>query len=290
MIAKQGNTIYVAFRSEVRIAEMKRKGYDDVLSSQASQIPVRFFTELFWSHYRVVLTGFSFGGLLACCVMANLWQDSRISAEVLLKQTTCIIFGAPFIKIQLIDQVLKMFPDLKKSIHSVFLKDDLFPQIMGYVSLAEPKEKKIPLQGNEESRQGATSMLARAKRVRVMTESLINLQEDCLQMSKKYSQAVSPALRPNRSIMRDLKNLKDEINSAPESTPEDTMCLVYGACYVIAVDSENQSGVVWQQPMSTTPKILALHLTFQRNALVKKITAIQQQLFKKVLGHYNIGA
>ena len=68
--------------------------------------------------------------------MANLWQESRISAEVLLKQTTCIIFGTPFMKIQMIDRVLRIAPDLRKCIHSVFLKDDLFPQIMGYVSLA----------------------------------------------------------------------------------------------------------------------------------------------------------
>ena len=74
--------------------------------------------------------------MLACCVMANLWRESQISAEILLKQTTCITFGLPFMKIQLIDQALRLCPDLKKSIHSIFLKEDLFPQIMGYVSLA----------------------------------------------------------------------------------------------------------------------------------------------------------
>ena len=68
--------------------------------------------------------------------MANLWKESRISAETLLKQAVCIAFGLPFMKIQLIDQVLRMCPDLKKSIHSIFLKEDLVPQIMGYVSLA----------------------------------------------------------------------------------------------------------------------------------------------------------
>ena len=68
--------------------------------------------------------------------MANLWQESRISSEILLKRTTCITFGVPFMKIQSIDQVLRMSPDLKKCIHSIYLKEDLFPQIMGYVSLA----------------------------------------------------------------------------------------------------------------------------------------------------------
>lgn len=86
--------------------------------------------------------GFSFGGMLACCVMANLWQESRISAQVLLKQTACITFGLPFMKIQLVDQVLKMCPDLKRCIHSVFLKEDLFPQIMGYLSLAAATDQE----------------------------------------------------------------------------------------------------------------------------------------------------
>lgn len=83
-----------------------------------------------------VSIGFSFGGTLACCVMANLWQESQISAEVLRKQAMCITFGQPFMKIQLVDEVLGICPELRKSIHSVFLKDDLFPQVMGYVSLA----------------------------------------------------------------------------------------------------------------------------------------------------------
>ena len=93
-------------------------------------------------HSSCYIEGFSFGGLLACCVMANLWQESRISAEILLKQTTCITFGTPFMNIQLIDQVLRMFPDLKKCIHSIYLKEDLFPQIMGYVSLADSTQDK----------------------------------------------------------------------------------------------------------------------------------------------------
>ena len=81
--------------------------------------------------------------------MARLWQESRISATVLLKQTTCIAFGVPFMSIPLIQQGLRVAPDLNKCIHSVFLKEDLFPQIMGYISLAastldteEAKESK----------------------------------------------------------------------------------------------------------------------------------------------------
>ena len=69
--------------------------------------------------------------------MANLWRESQISADILFRQVTCIAFGQPFMKIELIDTVLRISPDLKKSIHSVLLKEDLFPQIMGYVSMAD---------------------------------------------------------------------------------------------------------------------------------------------------------
>jgi hypothetical protein len=129
--------------------------------------------------------------MLACCIMANLWQESRISAKVLLKRATCITFGQPFMKIQLVDQVLRMCPDLEKSIHSVFLKDDLFPQLMGYASLAaatqhKEQREKSP-QVPDEVKQGDTStMLASAKHVKVMSDSLIKLQEVLLQKNKVY--------------------------------------------------------------------------------------------------------
>jgi hypothetical protein len=238
--------------------------------------------------------GFSFGGLLACCVMANLWQESRISADILLKQATCITFGVPFMKIQLIDQVLRMSPDLKKSVHSVYLKEDLFPQIMGYVSLAgsthENEQSTVmarpQLQEAEDKIQGgASSVLARTKRVRVMTESLINLQEICLQKQTEYSKNSSPALRPRMGAIKDLNNLKEEIMIAPESTPEGIVRLVYGACYVVL---ETDAGLTWQESDYTTPQILALQLTYQNNILVKRIDALHQSLFKKhMMEHYN---
>ena len=79
LVAKQGKNIYVAFRSETFISEFKKAGYDEgklllarfhvscnyyyykftliVLKSQASHVPVRFLTELLWSHHTIVLTG-----------------------------------------------------------------------------------------------------------------------------------------------------------------------------------------------------------------------------------------
>jgi hypothetical protein len=292
LIAKQENTIYVAFRSEALLSNWKGRGYSEDLKYQASQIPVRFFTELLWSNHRVVLTGFSFGGMLACCIMANLWQESRISAEVLLKRATCIMFGQPFMKIQLVDQVFKMCPDLKKSIHSVFLKEDIFPQIMGYASLTAAtqhgKQREKSPQVPDEARQGDTStMLASAKRVRVMSDSLIKLQEVLLQKNKSYSEAASPTLQPQQAISKAVEALKDEIMKVPES-PEDIVRLVYGACYVMSIDPEapdQGQGISWHQAMETTPKILALQLTFSKNALVKKIDG---SLFKKhIMEHYN---
>ena len=75
LITKQGNKIYVAFKGSTFIAEYDRIGYDEgmhihiiyvlllyipsviAMRSQASHVPVRFFTELLWNHYKVILTG-----------------------------------------------------------------------------------------------------------------------------------------------------------------------------------------------------------------------------------------
>ena len=80
--------------------------------------------------------------------------------------------------------------------------------------------------------------------------------------------------------VKDLNNLKEEIMIAPESTPEDIVRLVYGACYVML---ETDAGLTWQESDYTTPQILALQLTYKNNILVKRIDALHQSLFKKVL-------
>ena len=91
-----------------------------------------------------------------------------------------------------------------------------------------------------------------------------------------YSEAASPTLRSSKRIMNDVKNLMTQIDNAPECS-EDIVCLVYGACYVMSIDK--QQGIIWGKTLSTTPKLLALQLTFNRKTLAKRI---EQSLFKKV--------
>ena len=94
-----------------------------------------------------------------------------------------------------------------------------------------------------------------------------------------YSEAALPTLRPQKDIIKHLDDLKEEIASAPESTPEDIVRLVYGACYVMV---ESDSELTWHESTSTTPNILALHLTFKSKLLARKLAVLQQSLFKKV--------
>lgn len=140
-------------------------------------------------------------------------------------------------------------------------------------------------------------MLASEKRLRVMTECLIKLQEISLQSQKvcsflafenvfnniyfqNYSETSLPALRTKQALMKDVENLMNEIKCAPES-PEDIVHFVYGACYVMSVDPDTNQ-TVWQPAQSTAPSILSLLLTYKKNALVKKVYEMKQHLFKKV--------
>ena len=76
LVIKEGRKIYVAFKSSTFISEFNKVGYDEgiysyhsvctfnccvilyiAMKSQANQMPIRFFTELLWNNYNVVLTG-----------------------------------------------------------------------------------------------------------------------------------------------------------------------------------------------------------------------------------------
>ena len=79
--------------------------------------------------------GFSFGGMLACCVAARLWQ-STTDQDVLLQRVICITFGQPFLHIKMVEDQIRICPKFEKSIHSVFNKDDFVPLMIGCLGLA----------------------------------------------------------------------------------------------------------------------------------------------------------
>ena len=82
-----------------------------------------------------ITIGFSFGGMLACCVAANLWKTSHISATTLEQSVVCITFGQPLIKMKFFQEVAKDYPQLEKTIHSIFWKEDMIPQILRYFGI-----------------------------------------------------------------------------------------------------------------------------------------------------------
>ena len=81
--------------------------------------------------------GFSFGGMLACYVAANLWKMSFISGDVLEKNVVCITFGQPLIPISYVEKAIKDFPKFEATIHAVYEKDDFFPRVLYYYSIGD---------------------------------------------------------------------------------------------------------------------------------------------------------
>lgn len=83
----------------------------------------------------ITIVGFSFGGMLACYVAANLWKTSFISGDVLEKNVACITFGQPLIPIGYVEEAIKHFPQFEATIHAVYDKDDLFPRVLYYFNV-----------------------------------------------------------------------------------------------------------------------------------------------------------
>lgn len=83
----------------------------------------------------VLILGFSFGGMLACYVAANLWKTSFISGDVLEKNVVCITFGQPLIPIPYVEEAIRDFPQFEATIHAVYDKDDFFPRVLYYFNV-----------------------------------------------------------------------------------------------------------------------------------------------------------
>lgn len=79
--------------------------------------------------------GFSFGGMLACYVAANLWKKSFISGDVLEKNVICITFAQPLIPIPYMEEAIKDFPQFEATIHTVYDKEDFFPRVLYYYTV-----------------------------------------------------------------------------------------------------------------------------------------------------------
>ena len=74
--------------------------------------------------------GFSFGGVLAQMVAAQLWLLPHTRTDQLMSNVICITFGQPLIQSLLLTHVAESYPDFKNSVHAIGLKDDNFPSIV----------------------------------------------------------------------------------------------------------------------------------------------------------------
>ena len=88
--------------------------------------------------------GFSFGGVLAQMVAAQLWLLPHTRTDQLMSNVICITFGQPLVQSLLLTHVAESYPDFKNSIHAIGLKNDNLPTIMEKIdSLTITKEVGI---------------------------------------------------------------------------------------------------------------------------------------------------
>ena len=63
-------------------------------------------------------------------VSSLLWKDnSYIGADELKANTMCLTFGQPIINLLCISELIQKYPEFNATIHQVYLKSDLIPQI-----------------------------------------------------------------------------------------------------------------------------------------------------------------
>lgn len=74
--------------------------------------------------------GFSFGGVLAQMLAAQLWLLPHIHTDQLMSNVICITFGQPLIQSDLLTNVVDFFPEFENNIHVIGSEDDGFPYIM----------------------------------------------------------------------------------------------------------------------------------------------------------------
>ena len=81
-----------------------------------------------------VVSGFSFGGLLACLLAAKIWKLGGVDADVLKNKLNCITFGQPQLPIRSIQEVAARFPDFASNIHAVYLEEDMVPRVLKFLN------------------------------------------------------------------------------------------------------------------------------------------------------------
>jgi GTP-binding protein EngB required for normal cell division len=280
LIAVQEDILYVAFRGTQSIDEwVDCTSFDEGLRQQCNEIPLRFFIDQLNLNKKIIFTGFSFGGMLACCVCVRLWK-STTKQEVLLQRATCITFGQPLLKIKMVEEEIRVSPQFEKSIHSVYSMDDNVPLMiscMDVVARHPPKFAIIP--PSEEKRRLAEFRSQPDDRfgnqfvkVKKYLKNLAVLQKYLPQVSSRAHSAAAKksqqdSKRRVHNAVEDLKKTLQEIAVYIEQIEG----ILYGNCYIIST-KDKEEGVKWQQQ----PKHLAAIELSQRTKLV----TVDEELFK----------
>jgi hypothetical protein len=59
------------------------------------------------------------------------WDTPYISAELLKENLTCITFGQPLVRVDIVEKVAKRRPEMVSTIHAIFTEVDHLPSLMG---------------------------------------------------------------------------------------------------------------------------------------------------------------
>ena len=109
--------------------------------------------------YYILTTGFSFGGLLANCVTAMVWNMPYISSNLLKENLICITFGKPLVSIKLAQSVAQRRPDISSTIHSIQMEGDSVPYLMRFLDVSWSAQE---LQESKNGSQNAVAFTANA--------------------------------------------------------------------------------------------------------------------------------
>lgn len=68
--------------------------------------------------------------MLACYIIARLWDKAYISVDVLEKRVACITFGQPLLIIPYVQETSRKYGKFENTIHSIYDQDDIFPKLL----------------------------------------------------------------------------------------------------------------------------------------------------------------
>ena len=67
---------------------------------------------------------------MALSVTASLWQQPNLlSSDLLQRNVCCIAFGLPLLNLPHIQETIDESPEFASTIHSFYVKNDIFPQL-----------------------------------------------------------------------------------------------------------------------------------------------------------------